>query len=135
LGVNQSNVRQLNVHLYQMDSADYTPWTSFPRVSIPRQDRQIRLPHLLHFTSAVATAATIAGRGNQCVSAQTVRNRLWGAVLSARLRTLVVPFVHQRNLTLQCSGQRKATCRTGVLRFSSDAQSRCSPMVSVLTNP
>jgi hypothetical protein len=25
LGVNQSNVRQLNVHLYQMDSADYTP--------------------------------------------------------------------------------------------------------------
>jgi hypothetical protein len=34
------------------------------------------------------TAATIAGRGNQCVSGQTVRNRLWGAELCARLRRL-----------------------------------------------
>jgi hypothetical protein len=74
-GVNQSNVQQSNVH--QLDSADNTPRTGCPRVIILRQDRQIRLPHLSsYFTTAMETAATIAGRGNQCVSGQTVRNRL-----------------------------------------------------------
>jgi hypothetical protein len=72
---NQSNVRQLNVRLHQLDSADYTPRNGCPRVTILRQDRQIRLPHLhSHYTTAVETAATIAGLGNQCISAQTVRN-------------------------------------------------------------
>jgi hypothetical protein len=75
-------VRQLNVRLHQLDSADYTPRNGCPRVTIPRQDRQIRLPHLRsHFTTAVETDATIGGR----ISAQTVRNRLRGAVLCARL--------------------------------------------------
>jgi hypothetical protein len=45
-GVNQSNVRQLNVRLHQLDRADYTPRTGCLQVTIPRQDRQIRLPHL-----------------------------------------------------------------------------------------
>jgi hypothetical protein len=57
-GVHQSNVR-----LHQLDIADYTPRTGCPRVTIPRQDHQIRLPHLhSHFTTAVETAPTIAGR-------------------------------------------------------------------------
>jgi hypothetical protein len=87
-GVNQINVRQLHVRLHQLDSADYTPRTGCPWVTIPRQDHQICLPHLRsHFTTVVETAATIAGQGNSCVSAQTVRNRLWRAVLCARLRT------------------------------------------------
>jgi hypothetical protein len=52
-GANQSNVRQLNVRLYQLDSADYTPRSGGPRVTIPNQDRQIHLPHLRsHFTTA-----------------------------------------------------------------------------------
>jgi hypothetical protein len=68
-------VRQLNVRLHQLDSADYTPRTGCPRVTIPRQDRQIRLPHLRsHFTTALETAATIAGRGNRCRSSQTAKN-------------------------------------------------------------
>jgi hypothetical protein len=50
-----------------------------------------------------------------------------------RIAPLVVPFVHQHNPTLQCSRQRKAICRTDVLRFSADAQSGCSPMVNALT--
>jgi hypothetical protein len=135
----KSNVRQLNVRLHQLDSADSTPRTGCTRFTIPRQDCQIRLPHLRsHFTTAVETAAKINGRGNQCIGAQTVCNRLRGDILCAghpyiRIAPLVVPFVHQHNLTLQCSGQRKATCRTGVLRLSADAQSGCSPMVSVLT--
>jgi hypothetical protein len=87
-GVNQINVRQLHVRIHQLDSADYTPRTGCPLFIIPGQDRQIRLPHLRsHFTTVVETAATIAGQGNPCVSAQTVRNRLWGAVLCAQLRT------------------------------------------------
>jgi hypothetical protein len=105
-GVNQSNVQQLNMRLHQLDSADYTPGTGCQRVIIPRQDPQI------HFKTVEETASTIAGQGNQCASVQTVRNRLWGAILCARLRTfelllklviapLVVPYVHQRNLTLQ----------------------------------
>jgi hypothetical protein len=45
-GVNQINVRQLHVSLHQLDSTDYTPRTGCPWVTIPRQGRQIRLPHL-----------------------------------------------------------------------------------------
>jgi hypothetical protein len=68
--VNQINVRQLHVRLYQLDSADYTARTGCPRVTILGQDRQIRLPHLRsHFTTVVETATTIAGEGKQCVSA------------------------------------------------------------------
>jgi hypothetical protein len=136
--VNQINVRQLHVCLHQLDTADYTPWTGCPRVTIPVQDRQIRLPHLRsHFTTVVETAATFVGQGNPCVSTKTVRNRLRSCTLCTTpyiwIAPLLVPFVHHRNLTLQCSGQHKTTCRTGVLRFSADAQSACSPMVSVLT--
>jgi hypothetical protein len=88
LGVNQINVRQLHVRLHQLDSTDYTSRTGCKRVTILGQDRQIRLPHLRsHFTTVVETATTNAGQGNQCVSAQTVRNVLWGAVLCTRLRT------------------------------------------------
>jgi hypothetical protein len=87
-GINQINVRKLHVRLHKLDSADYTPRTGCPQVTILRQDRQICLPHLhSHFTTVVETAATIVGQGNPCASAQTVRNRLWGAVLCARLRT------------------------------------------------
>jgi hypothetical protein len=47
------NMQQLNVRLHQLDCADYTPRTGCPRVTIPRQDSQIRLPHLRsHFTTA-----------------------------------------------------------------------------------
>jgi hypothetical protein len=129
------------MRLHQLDSADYTPTTGCPWVTVSRKDSQIRFPHLRsHFTTAVETAATIAGQGNRSISPQTVRNRLRGAVLCARrpyirIAPLVVPFVHQHNLTLQCSGQRKATCRTRVLRFSADTQNGCSLMVSVLTKP
>jgi hypothetical protein len=63
-GANQSNVRQLNMRLHQLNSAVYTPRTRCPRVTIPRQDRQIRLLHLCsHFTTAVK---------NQGFTAQTV---------------------------------------------------------------
>jgi hypothetical protein len=76
-GCTQQEVVNECAAVKRKDSTDYTPRTGCPRVTIPRQDPQIRLPHLLsYFRTAVKTAATIAGRGNQCVSAQTVRNRL-----------------------------------------------------------
>jgi hypothetical protein len=109
-------VRQLNLRPHPLDSLDYTPRTGFLRCTMSRQDRQIRLPHLRsHFTTAVESAATIAGRGNQCISAQTVRNRQQRAGLCAprpniRIAPLVVSFVHHHNLTRQCSGQRNVTC-------------------------
>jgi hypothetical protein len=54
---NESNVRQLNVRLHLLDSADYTSRTGCPQVTILRQDRQICLPHLRsHFTTAVEIA-------------------------------------------------------------------------------
>jgi hypothetical protein len=76
-GENISTVQQLNMRLHHLDSADYTPGTGCPQVTIPRQGCQIRLPHMCsYFTTAVQTAATITGRGNRCVSVQNVRNRL-----------------------------------------------------------
>jgi hypothetical protein len=82
LRVNQINVWQLHVRLHQLDNVYYTLRTGCPRVTIPGQDHQIRLPYQRsHFTTVVETAATITGQGNPCVSAQTVRNRLWGAIL------------------------------------------------------
>jgi hypothetical protein len=88
-------VLQLNVRLHHLDSADYTPRTGCPRVTIPRQDRQIRLPHLRsHFTTSLKTAATIARRGSQCISVQTGRNRLREAVLCAQRPYIRIPLFH-----------------------------------------
>lgn len=50
-----------------------------------REDRHIRLQHLRsRFRNAVETAASIAGREHQRISAQNVRNRLRGAGIRAR---------------------------------------------------
>lgn len=79
-GVHQSTVQRLNLRLHHLGSTDDRPRTGCPRVTTPRQNHHVRLQHLRNrFRNAVESAATFAGRGNQRISAQTVRNRLRGA--------------------------------------------------------
>lgn len=96
-GVHQSTVERLNVCLHQLGSTDDRPRTGRPRVTTPWQDRQIRLHHLGNrFRNAVETAATIAGRGNQRISTQPVRNRLQGAEIHSRPPYIGYPLTPRR---------------------------------------
>ena len=66
IGVHQSTVQRSKGRLHQFGNTDDRPRPGHPRVTIPRQDGQIRLEHLRNrFKSAVETVPTIAGRGNQ----------------------------------------------------------------------
>ena len=66
IGMHQSTVQRSKGRLHQFGNTDDRPRPGHPRVTIPRQDGQIRLEHLRNrFKTAVETVATIAARGNQ----------------------------------------------------------------------
>ena len=82
----ERSVRRLVTRLRETGSTLDRPRSGRHRVTLPQEDRFIRLSHLRHrFQPATLTAATLTGRQGNQISAQTVRRRLHAHGLRSRL--------------------------------------------------
>lgn len=82
VGTSQKTISLLWRRFQTTGSTDDRPRSGRPRVTTPREDRQIRLLHLRNrFLTAVDSAQNALGRR---ISSQTVRNRLKRCGLKAR---------------------------------------------------
>jgi transposase len=95
--VSQSTISRLRRRLLTTGSVKDRPRSGRPRVTTPRQDREIRLLHLRNrFRTAVETAVHVRGRHNARISEKTVRNRLKAAGLKARRPYKGLPLTRNR---------------------------------------
>jgi len=92
-GVQRSTIRRLQSKFRETNTVADRPRAGRPRVTTLRQDRTIRLMHLLnHLKTATRTASEIPGRNRPVVSRHTVMSRLRGFGIRC-LRPFVRLFV------------------------------------------
>ena len=85
LNVSHTTITRLRQRLQETGTTRDRPRSGRPSVTLPIQDRHIRLVHLRNRQRpATVTAREIRGRHNDRISAQTVRNRLRRFGLRAR---------------------------------------------------